>query len=85
MMFSDQSAINAHYGSAHSQRERAESRFECEVCGKKVINKTYLKQHLATIHGIGDAKTFQCDICSKVFKYKNVLVRHVAKIHNDQQ
>ena len=85
LTFNDQSAISAHYDTAHSTTVRAkpgEGTFECDVCGKKSIDRYKLKRHLSTIHGIGDVKTFQCDVCSLVFKHKHVLNRHLKRVHN---
>ena len=86
MMFSDQSAINAHYDTAHSSKttrraKRGEGAHECEVCCKKFTEKAKVRRHLATIHGIGDVKTFQCDVCLRVFNRKDNLREHVKKVH----
>ena len=82
-MFSDQSAINAHYDTAHAQSsssvrpEHPDARYECEVCGRKFIRNYHLKRHLAAVHGVGDVKTFQCGVCSRVFKEKRALTKHL--------
>ena len=87
VMFSDQSAISAHYDTAHSQSSRPprpehpDARYECEVCGRKFTEKGNLKKHMSTVHGVGDVKTFQCDICSRVFKEKSKLARHKKAVH----
>ena len=87
MTFSDQSAISAHYDTAHAQSggssrpEHPDARHECEVCGRKFTEKCSLKRHTSTVHGVGDVKTFQCDICSRVFKEKADLTRHLNTVH----
>ena len=88
MTFSDQSAISAHYDTAHAQSssrpprpEHPDARYECEVCGRKFIRKLNLKQHLSSVHGVGDVKTFQCDVCSYVAKQKGHLKRHLMYVH----
>ena len=84
MTFSDQSAISAHYDTAHAERgrpEHSDARYECEVCGKKLVHNHHMKRHMATVHGIGDVKTFQCDICSRVFKEKSTLTKHLNTVH----
>ena len=81
LTFNDQSAISAHYDTAHAQGPRNEARFECEVCKKKFTSKGNLNIHLAAVHGIGDVKTFQCNICSRVFKHKHVLKNHLKNVH----
>ena len=84
MMFRDQSAINAHYNTAHSQPSRASGTHECDICGKKFVYKGDLKRHLSTAHGLGDVKTFQCDVCSRVFNKKGNLYAHMRKVHKFQ-
>ena len=88
MMFSDQSAISAHYDTAHAQSssrpprpEHPDARHECEVCGRKFVEKYHLKNHLSTVHGVGEVRTFQCDVCSRVFKEKGALTRHLNIVH----
>ena len=84
MAFEDQSAINAHYDTAHGDTARArrgEGTYECELCGKKLSEKRWLKHHMATMHGVGDVKTFQCDICSHVFNHKGNLSVHMKRVH----
>ena len=85
MMFSDQSAITAHYDVAHSDTTRrakpGEGTHACDRCDKKFASKSSLAVHFRAVHAVGDVKTFKCDDCSKVFKYKHVLVRHVANVH----
>ena len=81
MMFTDQSAINAHYDTAHAAGENPNAKFSCDVCGKKVTTKQSLRQHMATMHGMGDVKTYQCDVCSRVFNDKSNLRAHVRKVH----
>ena len=83
-MFADQSAISAHYGTAHAQSCRPghpEARHECEVCGRKFKQKCHLKRHLRTVHNVGDTKTFKCDACAHVTKYKGDLKMHLLHVH----
>ena len=89
MMFSDQSAISAHYDTAHAQRsnrpprpEHPDARHECEVCGRKFTAKKHLYRHMRTVHRVGDVKTFKCDICSKTFTQKSSLKSHLETVHN---
>ena len=77
MIFNDQSTINAHYDTAHSQsggkRERPDARYKCDVCGRKFTKNVSLKRHLSTVHGVGGVTTFECGVCSKVYKRKGQL------------
>ena len=86
MTFYDQSAINAHYDSAHSQttdraRRTGEGTYECDVCGRKLSRKVDLRRHMATVHAVGDVKKFQCDICSREFTLKFNLKTHMKNVH----
>ena len=85
MTFNDQSAINAHYDTAHSQTtrraKRGEGTHKCELCGKMLADKPKLKRHLSVVHGIGDVKTYQCNACSSVFTRSDNLQRHMKAKH----
>ena len=86
MTFSDQSAISAHYDTAHAQSstskpERPDARYECEICGRKFMQRGYLKTHRRTVHGVGDVKNFECGVCSKVFNLKSNLTAHLRRVH----
>ena len=84
MTFSDQSAINAHYDTAHSNttitRARpGEGTHACDVCGKKFTQKSSLNKHVSTVHS--DVKNFECDVCSQTFTQKSSLKRHLNTVH----
>ena len=86
MVFSDQSAINAHYDTAHTQSstprpEHPDAKLACTMCGRKFVKAHHVKRHLATVHGIGDVQSFQCDVCSKPFKEKANLKAHLSRVH----
>ena len=81
MTFSDQSALSAHYDTAHAQGPKSERRFKCDVCGKRFTKKHNLKTHLSTVHSVGDVKTYKCDICSKVCSQKSNLKTHMKHVH----
>ena len=85
MTFSDQSAVSAHYDTAHvptsSRPEHPDARHGCEVCRKKFTTKRSLRQHLYTEHGLGDIKKFTCDVCSRVFNKKCNFNAHMKKVH----
>ena len=67
--FSDQSAISAHYDTAHDARHK------CDVCEMKFAQKGQLSEHLASVHGLGQRKSFACDV------YKSALTRHMKTVH----
>ena len=88
LMFSHQSAISAHYDTAHAQSsgrgrpEQPDAKHECEHCGRKFTQKHHLRTHMSTVHGVGDVKTFECGVCSKTFNVKSNLTAHLRRIHS---
>ena len=86
MTFSDQSAISAHYDTAHAQSssrrpEHPDAKHECEVCGRKFTRKKSLKLHLFSVHRVGEVKKFECELCSKVFMQKCHLKTHITTVY----
>ncbi|GLH09699.1 Krueppel homolog 1, partial [Gryllus bimaculatus] len=59
-----------------SQAERRKSQRQCPVC-KKMLNSSYLKEHLRIHSGI---KPFQCRFCSRTFRFKSGYLNHL-KFH----
>ena len=83
-MFSDQSAISTHYYTAHAfsyRPEHPDAKHACDVCGRKFMKKSNMRNHLSTVHGVGFVNIFPCDSCPKIFKHKSVLKSHLAVIH----
>ena len=78
MNFLTPSTLSAHYETVHRQRQGT---FECDVCGKKLCSKSYLRQHLAAAHGVGDAPKFECEVCDRRFSSKQYLRHHITKVH----
>ena len=85
MTFNNESAISAHYDTAHAQTnirpEHPDARHKCEFCSRKFTRKSSLNLHRRTIHGVGDVKTFQCNFCTKVCKEKGNLKKHLTSVH----
>ena len=85
MTFSDQSAINAHYDTAHAQKsfrsERPDAKHPCEICCRKFTTPHWLRHHLSAVHGVGDVKTYKCDVCTRVFNQKSNLATHMKRKH----
>ena len=82
MTFNDQSAISAHYETAHAQSSGSrDARYECTVCGKKMTSKQSFEQHMTNVHGLGEKRSFTCDLCGYVISYKTALNRHIRTIH----
>ena len=91
MKFSDQSALSAHYDTAHAHSstraplpprpEHPGAKYPCEVCGRKFKKSGDVHRHMRTVHGVGDVKTYQCDLCPKVCTQKSNLKCHMASVH----
>ena len=86
MTFSDQSAINIHYDTAHSQQPRqvATYQYPCDLCDKRFASKNGLKLHAASAHGVGNVTKNKCDICGREFAQKSTLNRHIKQVHQSQ-
>ena len=91
IQFSDQSAISAHYDTAHAQSntrappplrpEHPDARHECEVCGRKFTRKSHLSRHLETVHS-ADGPRYQCGVCGRQFTQKSHLSLHLETVHS---
>ena len=86
MTFSDESAISAHYDTAHAQRssrrEHPDASYECKVCGKKFTRMNILKRHLATVHS-ADRARHECHDCGRKFTNKRKMKLHVRTAHKN--
>ena len=82
MVFNDQSAISAHYDTAHAQSsDNPNAKYECTVCGKKMTSKQSLERHKTNTHGLGEKTSLSCDVCGYVTYYKSALTRHMKTVH----
>ena len=79
MTFENQSAINAHYVTAHTHH--GDGKYECNMCGRKFTDRSNMRRHMSTIHGVGNVKIFKCDVCSRVFNRKYSLQGHMKRAH----
>ena len=86
MAFNDQSAINAHYDTSHSQQPRqvATYQYQCDLCDKRFASKNGRKLHAASAHGVGDVTKNKCNICGREFAQKSTLSRHIKQVHQSQ-
>ena len=51
-----------------------------EECGHGTSTKTYLMNHMATVHNIGDKK-FKCEQCPYETIVKGNLKQHIESVH----
>ena len=77
MTFADESALIAHYDTAHApSRGRQHSlRLECEFSGTKFGDLSSKRRHLRSASATCDVKMLQCDLCLSFFM-NHVNVRH---------
>lgn len=54
----------------------------CEICGKKLVYKHYLRKHIKSVHA--NHRPFECNIdgCKWKFAYPQCSKRHQARKHN---
>ena len=78
VMFTDQSTLNAHYDTMHNTSRGAHA---CDICDKRFTTKAWRRHHMATAHGVGEARKFTCDICSREFSQKSNLTSHIKRKH----
>lgn len=56
--------------------------FECELCGKRLIDKFSLKYHIENVHyGV---KVAECKICNKTFAHRSNLRSHMISHSNEK-
>ena len=56
--------------------------YECDICGKKFVQRTLLKSHSLLVHT--NVRPFKCDICQKLFKQKSCLSTHML-VHTNEK
>ena len=96
MTFNDESAMSAHFDSAHAHDtiarappgtrrpppEHPNAKYPCDGCGKKFTLSGNMQTHRKSVHGVGGVETFKCEVCLKVFKRKADLKTHLSSIHS---
>ena len=60
------------------KRQAVESRYQCDVCDRKYIQKSHLNHHVKSVH-LG-SRPYQCGTCNMTFSTKQTLVVHI-RIH----
>ncbi|XP_037034723.1 protein snail homolog Sna-like isoform X2 [Bradysia coprophila] len=69
----------------HTQkRPNATEEYECDICSKRFISKTKIRQHLITHINEGRRK-FLCVACGNQFCSKFGLAQHISAIHDKEQ
>lgn len=71
--FKDASVLKAHIRTHLPDEEKFA--YECEICGKRMVNKWSLKYHVSTIHE--RAKNHFCHLCGRGFGNKSNLRSHL--------
>lgn len=71
--FKDASVLKAHIRTHLPDEEKFA--YECEICGKRMVNKWSLKYHISTIHE--REKNHFCHLCGRGFGNKSNLRSHL--------
>lgn len=79
-IFKDGSVLKAHMRTHLPDEEKFA--FECEFCGKKMVNKWSLKYHITTIHE--GLKNHFCHLCGRGFGNKSNLRSNRTPINQKQ-
>ena len=66
-----------------SRKKKEANMKECEICHKKFCNKSYLRDHIASVHE--GKKPFKCSICDYKYSGKSSLTRHIASMHQGKK
>ena len=66
---------------AHVQGKHNKVKYECEICGYKNANDSYVKAHILGVHA---GERFQCKECDESFENMGKLVRHRSKVHKSK-
>ena len=69
--------MNKHIAQVH---ENKKDYVQCTICNKHFTSKTYLKEHIATVHE--GKKPFQCANCDSRFTKQSKLKIHNASFHD---
>ena len=69
-----------HIQSCHTTRVKADTRYECDICGRTFSQINAVTLHKKFLHTKNFSK-FKCDICGKYFQSQGILNNHYKLLH----
>ena len=77
-----QAQSNVRAASSWSRPEHPDAKHVCQVCGRKFTAQCGVRQHLKTVHRLGDVKSFPCEVCGRIFIRLYTLRLHLRTVHS---
>ena len=82
--YSDRHTFHRHFASQHDiDKKKAKSKFHCDECDFKTVNKKYLQTHKDKKHANESAK-YECKSCESSYIYQSGLDKHMRQKHENE-
>lgn len=66
-----------------SKKKSNEKPLECDICGRKIVRKDHMQDHMKKLHS-GLDKKYKCPVlrCGVIAAYRSNMTVHLKNIHN---
>lgn len=66
-----------------SKKKSNEKPLECDICGRKIVRKDHMQDHMKKLHS-GLDKKYKCPVlrCGVIAAYRSNMTDHLKNIHN---
>ena len=82
--YSDRHTFHRHFASQHDiDKKKAKSKFHCDECDFKTVNKKYLQTHKEKKHANESAR-YECKSCESSYIYQSGLDKHMRQKHENE-